>query len=552
MASYPPPVPPPGYDPRDQRRILMAQARAQRDAARAQRDAFRAQREQIRFQMRSMRRGSVLGPILLIAVGVVFLLIQTGRIDHSHFWAWYGHWWPLLLVGAGCAVLLEWAIDQYLMRDPQRPPYRRSLGGGVFTLLLIFVVTGIIAEGVHEFPSGYSKLFPGMHIDQDSFDEFFGDKHESDQNLDLAFDAGTSLAVVNPRGDVTISGTSDDNRIHIAIHKQVYAHTDSEADSKSQQFAPATNLQGSALSVNMPSLEGARADLVIQVPATATTTVTANRGDIHISSIKAGVNATANRGDIELSAITGPATAHLNSGGASISAHRIDGGITIQGHAEDITLAEITGPVSINGEYFGTTHVEHVNGAVHFHTSRTDFQLARLDGELEISPDANLSADQVLGPVVLTTHGRNITLDRVAGDIAVTNRNGSVDIVAVPAVGSITLENRDGPVKVTLPEHSGFSVQADANDGEMFTDFSLPTSGSGNHKTINGTVGGGGSTVRINTTNADISILKGNAPPLAPAPPAPPKITLAPPAAPAAPKAPKAPKAPAAPTTQNQ
>src|ERR1019366_5788482 len=101
MAGYPPGVPPvppvpppPGYDPRAQRRTL-------RDQARAQRAQFRAQREQMRYQMRSLRRGSVLGPILLIAVGVVFLLMETGHLDHQRFWAWYGHWWPLLLAAGG-------------------------------------------------------------------------------------------------------------------------------------------------------------------------------------------------------------------------------------------------------------------------------------------------------------------------------------------------------------------------------------------------------------------------------------------------------------------
>ena len=35
------------------------------------------------------------------------------------------------------------------------------------------------------------------------------------------------------------------------------------------------------------SLDGARGDLVITVPAAAATNVTANRGDIHVASIKA-------------------------------------------------------------------------------------------------------------------------------------------------------------------------------------------------------------------------------------------------------------------------
>ncbi len=244
MAGYPPPYPPPGYDPRAQRRFL-------RDQARAQKAAFRAQRAQMRYQMRSMRRGSILGPILLLVIGVVFLLVQTGQIDHVKVWDWYARWWPFLLVAAGVVVLAEWAVDQQLMRDPQRPPYRRSLGGGIFLLIAVFVIAGIVAHSVHEFPNGYSRLFPGYHFDQDSLDQLFGDKHESDQTLDLPFNVGSGLNVVNPRGDVTISGTSDDNQIHVAIHKQVYARNDSEADSRAQQLVPKTTSTGSVFDLAM-------------------------------------------------------------------------------------------------------------------------------------------------------------------------------------------------------------------------------------------------------------------------------------------------------------
>jgi DUF4097 and DUF4098 domain-containing protein YvlB len=504
----------------------------------------------MRYRMRSMRRRSVLGPILLIAIGVVFLLIETGHIDHSRFWEWYGHWWPLVLVCAGAVVLAEWALDQAAMRDPQHPVYRRSVGSGVVFLLVIFAFIGLIANHNLGFPSGYSKLFPGFHFDQNSFDELFGDKHESDQLLDVALPAGGSLTVDNPRGDVTISGTSDDGRIHIALHKQIYARSDAEADSKAQQLSPAITTEGNAVSIKMPALDGARGDLMITVPAAAATTINANRGDIHVASIKAPVTTTANHGDIDLSAITGAATVHINNGGSSISAHSIDGGLSIQGHAEDVTLSDIIGSVTVTGEYFGTTHVEHIAGSFHFHTSRTDFQLARLDGELEISPDMNLSADQAMGPVVLTTRDRNITLDRVAGDISVTNHDGSINVTAAPALGNITLEDRDGSIHTTLPEQANFSMQASTSDGNIDTDFALTTRSSDNGRTLTGSVGSGGPMVHLTTTDGDISVHKGDVQPLPPTPPAPPKITLTPPAAPKAPKAPKAPsaaKAPAAP-----
>jgi DUF4097 and DUF4098 domain-containing protein YvlB len=544
MAANPPPYPPPGYDPREQRRFL-------RDQARAQRAAFRAQRDQMRYQMRSMRRGSILGPILLIAVGLIFLLIQTGHLDRNRFWEWYGHWWPFLLVGAGLVVLAEWAADQYLMRDPQRPPYRRSVGGGVVLLLLIFAGFGAVATQFHDYPEAFSHWFPGMHVDQDSLDKMFGDKHESDETLDLSYTQGSSLNVVNPRGSVTVSGTSDDNNIHLTLHKQVYSRSDSEADTKMKQFNPDNKYQNSVWTVTMPALDGASADLVITVPAAAAVTVNADHGDVHVASIKAAVTAVANHGDIVLSGITGPTTAHENSGGSSISAKNINGGIAIQGHAEDNTLADITGPVTITGEFFGTTHLEHINGSVHFHTSRTDFQLARLDGEIEISPDMNLTADQVLGPVVLTTRERNITLERVTGDVAVTNRNGTIELTKAAPIGNITIEDRNGSVRVTMPTLASFAVQANTTNGNIDTDFPLSTTGTENNRTLNGAVGGGGPLLHITTTNNDISIHKGEVQPLGAAPPPPPKITLTPPAAPAMPKTPKAPKTPPTPPPPN-
>ena len=571
MASYPPPPPgtpgappppsgypppPPGWDPRAQRRYW-------RDQARAQRAQVRAQAEQWRYQVRAQRRGSILAPVLLITIGVIFLLIQTGHIDHTHFWNWYAQWWPLLLVAAGVVVLLEWALDQYHMRNPKAPQYRRSFGGGVTLLVLVFVFTGIAAaHATHRQDWGW--FFRGMNWDQESMDEMFGDKHESDQMMDVAFNEGSSLSVVNPRGDITISGTSDDGRVHIAEHKVVYAHSDSEADNKAQQLSPQLEqpaLSGvGGVSITLPSLEGARADLVITVPASAITTVTANRGEVHIASIKGNVIATANRGDMELTGITGQVVAHVNNGHSSLTAHSIDGGLTIAGHAQDLTLAEITGPVNISGDFFGTTHLQHINGAVRFHTSRADFQMARLDGQAEIQRDSDVSADQVMGPLVLNTRNGNVTLDRVAGDISVTNRNGAIDLTAAPTLGNITLEDRSGSIRVTLPQDAGFSVIAATTDGNVMSDFQLSRSTTEDNKTVSGEVGKGGPLVRLTTKEGDITLHKGDIEPVPPMPPTPPRITMTPGVAPIPglsnppkpPKTPRMPRPPRLPAPEDQ
>src|SRR5215469_9206266 len=195
MANYPPPYPPPpppagppyGNDWRYQRRIMKQQARMQLEMARAQRDAYR-------YHMRAGRRSSIVGPLLMIAIGII--------------------------------VLLEWAFDQYFRTD-DAIPRRRSIGGGVLFLLIIFGVCGIIVSGIH---SGHDFFGHAMHIDEDNMDQFWGDKHESEQALAQALPAGSSILIDNPRGDVSVTGTSDDNQVHITVHKEVYTRSDSEAD----------------------------------------------------------------------------------------------------------------------------------------------------------------------------------------------------------------------------------------------------------------------------------------------------------------------------------
>jgi DUF4097 and DUF4098 domain-containing protein YvlB len=527
MAGYPPPYPPPGppsgQDWKYQRRIL-------RDQARAQRDIINAQRYEYRARLRGTRSGSIVGPLLVVGIGIVFLLVQLGRLSFHHFGYWFGRFWPLLLVGIGVILLIEWVFDRNNQRNreingvaPGAAPYvGHTIGGGVIAILVLIVIAGVGASGFNDASRDF--FTHGFNLNSDNIDQFLGDKHESDQTLDRSFPANMALTVTNPRGDVTVAGTSDDSQIHITIHKEVFTRSDSDAEQRAKDLNPQINTGQNSFNLSMPSLEGARSDLIITVPALAQVTVSANHGDVHLNSLKNAVSVTANHGDVDLSGIGGAVTTRLNNGGSSFSAHNVSGPITLEGHGRDITLSDINGAVILSGEFFGTTHLERIRGTVKFHTSRTDFQLARLDGEIEISPNSDLSASQVLGPVTLITRNRNITLEKITGDLSVTNRNGSVDLVSAPPLGNVTIENRSGSVNLTVPEHSNFTVQAETTNGDIENDYSLPTEENRSRKKFSGTIGTGGSLIRINTSEGDISLKKANLRPLAPLPPVPPAV----------------------------
>ena len=145
-----------------------------------------------------------------------------------------------------------------------------------------------------------------------------------------------------------------------------------------------------------------------------------------------------------------------------------------------------------------------------------------------------------MGPVVITTHNGNVTLDRVAGDIAVTDTNGTIDLTAAPTLGSITLEDRE---RLDPGDPAGKCRIHDCKQRRptaiLKATLHSRHGGTENDKMLSGTVGAGGPLVHITTTNGDVSVHKGEVQPLSPTPPAPPKITLVPPTPPPAPHAAK-------------
>jgi DUF4097 and DUF4098 domain-containing protein YvlB len=522
MAGYPPPYPPNqpyGFDPKQQARMAREQVKAQ---IRSQKAAFRAQRDLYRYQTRSAlvgnRRSSILAPLLILSVGVIVLLMRLGRIPVSDFGDWYGRWWPILLVGAGVVLVAEWAFDQ-IPRADGAPYVRRGIGGGAIFLLILLTLTGVAAHTIHN----RTFFTNGLVFNPDDIDEFFGEKHEMSGSADAAFPAGSSLAINNPHGDVTIVGKSGDNQIHVTVNKSIYSSSDSDANSKAGILTPSITQSGSVVNVTLPWLRGGTADLDITVPDFAETTVTADHGDVAISAIHAPVNVTANHGDIELNSIIGAVTTRINHRDATFAAHQITGNVSVRGNADDMTVTDVTGQTTLEGEFYGDTHFERLHGPISFHTSRTQLNLVRLDGELNISPHSDLTGDQITGPTTLKTRSRNVTFDRIAGDLNVANSDGSVDVTGAPPLGNVTVENKNGEVNINVPEHSNFSVEAETKGGEIENDLNLKSTTSDNRAMVTGTVGHGGPRITVHTTHLDIGIHEKETAPLAPsAPPAPP------------------------------
>ena len=541
MSSYPPPPPPSQYPPVYDRSTMRAQRQILRAQARAQQAQQRALRYQLRAQRRSYRRGSIVGPLIILGVGVMFLLAEIGRISWGQSLEWYSRWWPAVLIAAGFVLLLEWFIDQ---QRGSETGHVRVLGGSVVFLLILLVLAGLASRTAeyglawrdHTFGNGYHKL-----------DYLLGDRHDADSSVLSPLAKATTLVIMNPHGDVTVTGSSSDDQVHVNVHTQTYAWKDSDVERKTKDLQPIFSSDGGVLKLNINSVEGGEADLTVTVPHSAPLTVQADHGDVNVSEMGAPVTISANHGDVDVSGIDGSVTLHMNDDDGSVTLHSIHGGASVEGHSGDIDISDVTGDLTLQGDFFGSTNLEHINGPIHFTTTRTQFSAARLDDEFNVDKDS-LNASELLGPVVLKTENKNITLDRIQGSADVSNRNGSVELTHAPPLSPISIQNQHGSVDLGLPGGVGFTLNAQTRNGDMENDFDLSPVGENDVHTLRGRIGGGGPTVTITTTDGDVTVRKSSVAPLPPAPPAAPRITLTPPARkPTAPRAPAAPHAPAAP-----
>jgi DUF4097 and DUF4098 domain-containing protein YvlB len=511
MSNVPPNMPPGGVPPYDSNTQWRVYREQQRAAWRAQRDAWRAQRYAWKSNYHSAygpRVPSVVGPIILVGVGVIALLVVTGHIDSSSFWNWYGQWWPLLLIGAGLALLGEWALD---MR--RKTPVRR--GGSFIGVLILLAIIGAFA-------AAQNHLWGPWGGDGDFFNTFGLPEHDFDQQVvNQQIPANATIDIENPRGDVSITA-GDQTNVNVEAHEVAYASSDSTAKRIFDAETAHVTVSGNAALIKSESNSKGRVDLTITVPKSSHLTINSGWGDVTAAGLGAGIDVSA-RGDIHVSSISGPVQAHfVNGRHDTFAAHDVQGDLTLEGDVNDLTLSEIKGNITENGNILGDVHVETISGGVHLHTSVTTLDLAALPGDLTLDND-DLRVNEAKGPVRVVTHSKDVDFSQIDGDSYVDDRNGTISVEPAGSYG-VEVKNEKGDVNVTLPPNAGATVNGRTHNGDVVSDFALAVSGD-EDKTVTGKIGSGSARIVLSTDNGDLHIKKGPAgsaaapTPSAPAPP---------------------------------
>jgi DUF4097 and DUF4098 domain-containing protein YvlB len=468
------------------------------------------------------RRHSVVGPLILIAIGTLILLRNFGYA--LPMFQNYARYWPLLLVVIGLVRLAEY----FAARGSGRPV--PCMGGGTVFLLVIVIITGVCLSAAYRERNeiNWGSLRDNMDMDED-FMHLFGNEYSFDGEVVQQLPAGGAVRVTCDRGNITVTSW-DQPQVKVVYHKRIFAGSQSEANSANQSTSPRIQVQGTTVDVQA-NTEGAgprgiASDIEVYVPLKADVELTARRGDVSVSQRTGEVKVSSQRGDVSVDQVTGNVNVSTKHG--SLHASNVTGNLAADGRLDDLALDTITGTVFVTADIFGDTRLAKLQKGLTIRTSRTELQFARLDGNLTMD-SGELEGDGLLGPFSLSTKAKDVNLRNLEGDIHINDDHGDITLEcnSATALGNLDLTTHHGNVQLRLPGKANFQYQVATRHGDISSDFETVRSESHTGaSSASGAVGKGGVKINVTSDAGDIEISKAEggtvAPPALPALPAPP------------------------------
>ena len=471
-----------------------------------------------------MRRGSLVGPVLLILIGVVFL-VRNIRPDLPLF-DLLVTWWPVVLIAWGALRLVE--ILTTCFRGRELP--RAGIHGGEWALIIFvtvfFMSVWSVKRWTHELP-GRIRI-GGVEVFGEAFDY---------PQPEMAVPASPQgrIVVENARGNTRITGV-EGAEVKVSGRKTVRALDRSAADRANDAAKLKVLRNGGVVRVahEQDSLEGARIsmDLEIAAPRGSSIQFRGKYGDLEVKDIQGEVTVESDNAGLRLESVGGRVKAELRRSDI-IRAIKVKGDVEIKGRGRDIEIEDVAGGVSIEGSYSGETVLRRVARAVRFESPRTEIRAGALPGEMRVTLSL-LTITQARGPLRVKAETKDIQLADVTDTITIDVERGDIE-VRQPRTefGRMDARSGSGDIELALPPAARFTLHASTGRGDAVNEFDprLKVEQDDRRGAIHGSTGAGpeirletrrGKVIVRKMTPAETSALLGR-PPQAPPPPEPPK-----------------------------
>ncbi len=479
-----------------------------------------------------MRRGSVIGPIILIVIGAAFLLNNI-RPDLSVI-EMFVTYWPFLLIAWGVLRLVE--IFFSAIRSSAVP--QRGLSGGEWFLVILLCILG---SGAFMAKRHWGHFGPpnirirGIEMFGEPFDYTITEQK-------VACGKTPRVLVENFRGNARIVG-SDVSEVRVAGRKTVRAFKQAEADQANEATKVEVVNQGDLIIVrtNTDRIGGDRrisADLDITVPKGATIEGRGRFGDFDVSDLHGNVDINSDNAGVRVQNIDGNFQVDLRRSDI-VRAVNVKGNVEVKGRSNTIEFENIQGEVTMAGAY-SDLQFRKIPKGIRYDGEQTQFRVQSVPGEIRLARGYWNGTDLV-GPITVHGHSKDVQINGFTQSLEVQVDRGDIEIKPgrLP-LSKMDVRTNNGDIEFSIPPAAKFDLRAEVQKGEINNEFGQPlrNESSGRGSSLRGTVGEGPA-ITLNSDRGTIVVRKGGVgeiftsappvpriPPVHPAPPAVDKIPI--------------------------
>lgn len=408
-----------------------------------------------------MRRGSIIGPLILIVLGLLFLWSNlSGGFALLDLLATQ---WPWILVAWGLIRLGE----LFLWSQQGQPLPESGLSGGEWFLAVLLCVAGSGLYGskavIGDFGS-FPAIAKGVRLFGESYDFSVTDQS-------IPADKNPRVLIENLRGEVIVSA-EDIAEVRAGGRESLRAISEEDARQTWETRKLTIEKQGDLIVVRtnqegLPGERQLRSYLQVKVPrnciletrgrdlrfeatgVTGSVSLQADEADASVSAIKGGVNLRLNRSrDVRLRDIEGPADIKSSRG-------------------DNLSLEAMQGPVVVSGSFSGNVELRKLAGPIRMEDRRLDLRAVAIPGEI-VANRGDLTGRGITGPLRIASESKDVDLDQFTGklELDLARRDARIRQQG-PKVFPMDVSVRRGKVTVLLPPNVPVQIDGSARKGEI-------------------------------------------------------------------------------------
>jgi DUF4097 and DUF4098 domain-containing protein YvlB len=277
----------------------------------------------------------------------------------------------------------------------------------------------------------------------------------------------------------------------------------------------------------------------VNVPKEFDLNIHTSTGDIDIQSgLSGNLVGKTSAGDIKLGSLAG--TIDMKTSGGNIKSGDIKGDLSLVTSGGDLIVGKVTGVCDVTTSG-GDIRIDNVGKTLDAHTAGGDVRIGDVGGEAVVSTSGgNIIVGKVGGKATLTTAGGDIEIASASGVVSAKTAGGNLDlenitgsIIAKTAGGDVVAElipsgkgkskltTAAGDIKLYISENAKATINArirvqgrwgdEDGDYRIKSDFKSESYNANEDEdeiTATYVLNGGGETISLETSNADIQIRK--------------------------------------------